>query len=162
MTKNRMTSTPAAIHGAGFPEPGLVPYEPGVVSDENTEAERIYSIGDLAREFGVTLRTLRFYEDRGMISPHRQGTTRLYSTRDKARLALILKGKKLGFTLGELRDLLANDEATCGGMPAELKLSIDQVDEQIAHLLRQKSEVETAILELTSTRHRLAAKSVAA
>ena len=69
-----------------------------------------FTISDLARDFGVTLRTLRFYESRGLIAPARSGMTRIYSGRDRARLALILKGKQLGFTLVEIRAMLANED----------------------------------------------------
>ncbi|MBV8840465.1 MAG: MerR family transcriptional regulator, partial [Alphaproteobacteria bacterium] len=62
-----------------------------------------FTIGELSREFGVTLRALRFYENKGLITPQRDGLNRLYSQGDRTRLALILKGKKLGFTLGEIR-----------------------------------------------------------
>src|ERR671929_1496623 len=61
-----------------------------------------FSIGDLAREFGVTLRALRFYEDKGLLTPRRIGQTRLYSRRDRARLKLVLMGKKVGFSLLEI------------------------------------------------------------
>ena len=73
------------------------------------EGPKSYTIGDLAREFGVTLRTLRFYEDRGLLSPRREGTARIYDARDRARLSVILKGKQLGFTLTEIRALLAEE-----------------------------------------------------
>lgn len=116
-----------------------------------------FSIGDLSREFGVTLRTLRFYEDRGLLAPHRDGTTRVYSSRDRTRLATILKGKRLGFTLGEISGMIAVEE----GMPGDLRLSIGQVEEQIAHLERQKSEIETAIAELHSAREVLVARLAA-
>src|SRR5262249_41987406 len=69
-----------------------------------------FTIGELSREFGVTLRALRFYENKGLISPQRDGLNRLYSQGDRTRLALILKGKKLGFTLGEIRQMIAAEE----------------------------------------------------
>jgi DNA-binding transcriptional MerR regulator len=117
-----------------------------VQNDENT-----FTIGDLAREFGVTLRTLRFYEDRGLITPRRSGMTRLYSEHARDRLALILKGKHLGFTLTEIRAMLEAEEAKNGG---ELKLSKLQIEEQIAHLERQKSDIEQAIVELRAAYNR--------
>ncbi len=70
------------------------------------EAVEIYSIGDLAREFDVTHRTIRFYEDRGLLSPKRVGSRRVYSKRDQVRLKLILRGKRLGFSLAEVREML--------------------------------------------------------
>ena len=67
---------------------------------------RIYSIAELAREFGITARTIRFYEDEGLIKPRRQGLTRLYSSHDRVRLGWILRGKRLGFSLAEIKQLL--------------------------------------------------------
>jgi len=104
------------------------------------------TIGDLAREFNVTLRTLRFYEDRGLIKPRRSGLTRLYSDASRERLKQIIRGTTLGFTLTELRAMLGAD-----GSPKavnELKLSKTQISEQLTHLERQKVEVEKAIAEL--------------
>ena len=120
-----------------------------------------FTISDLAREFGVTLRTLRFYESRGLLAPARSGLTRIYSGRDRARLALILKGKQLGFTLVEIRAMLANEEgkelkgkepsASVGG----LQLSRGQIAEQLDLLRSQRAEIETAIAELEATLARL-------
>lgn len=70
------------------------------------DTQRIYSIAELSREFAVTPRTIRFYEDEGLIKPRRQGLTRLYSGGDRARLGWILRGKRLGFSLAEIRELL--------------------------------------------------------
>jgi len=115
---------------------------------------KTYTIGDLAREFGVTLRTLRFYEDRGLLSPRREGTARIYDARDRARLSVILKGKQLGFTLTEIRAMV--DEEVGGEAPAaNLKLSMAQVEDQIAHLEQQKVEIEQALNELKAHRDSL-------
>lgn len=122
--------------------------------------ERTFSIGDLAREFSVTLRTLRFYEDRGLLAPHRKGTIRVYSARDRSRLATILKGKRLGFTLGEIAGMVAAEEGSTD-TPGVLKLSLHQVEEQIVHLERQKLEIEGAIAELRATRDGLTARLAA-
>ena len=70
------------------------------------DPQRIYSIAELAREFAVTARTIRFYEDEGLIKPRRQGLQRLYSVGDRARLGWILRGKRLGFSLAEIKQLL--------------------------------------------------------
>lgn len=118
-------------------------------SDENQE----FLISDLSREFGVTLRALRFYEDRGLLSPKRIGTMRIYSSRDRARLSVILKGKQLGFTLAEIQEMLSPSDR--GGPVIDLELSLDKVDEQIAHLETQRSEIDSAIDELRATRERL-------
>jgi len=70
------------------------------------DPQRIYSIAELAREFAITARTIRFYEDEGLIKPRRQGLTRLYSAHDRVRLGWILRGKRLGFSLAEIKELL--------------------------------------------------------
>lgn len=119
------------------------------------EAAGGFTISDLARDFGVTLRTLRFYESRGLIAPARSGMTRIYSGRDRARLALILKGKQLGFTLVEIRAMLANEEkkgseagsASVGG----LQLSREQVVEQLELLRAQRDDIDSAIAELEAS-----------
>jgi DNA-binding transcriptional MerR regulator len=120
------------------------------------EGAKSFTIGDLAREFGVTLRALRFYEDRGLLSPRREGTTRIYDARDRERLSVILKGKQLGFTLTEIRAMVAEERSGTG--PAmNLKLSLDQIEDQIQHLEQQKKEIEEALAELRARRAGLAA-----
>uniref|UniRef100_A0A9E7ZMG6 MerR family DNA-binding transcriptional regulator n=1 Tax=Bosea sp. NBC_00436 TaxID=2969620 RepID=A0A9E7ZMG6_9HYPH len=118
-----------------------------------------FTISDLARDFGVTLRTLRFYESRGLIAPSRSGMTRIYSARDRARLALILKGKQLGFTLVEIRAMLANEDKKGGGDAAAsvggLQLSREQIVEQLDLLRSQRAEIESAIAELEASLSRL-------
>lgn len=105
-----------------------------------------FTIGELSREFGVTLRALRFYENKGLISPQREGLNRLYSQGDRTRLALILKGKKLGFTLGEIRQMIAAEEGNADDKA--LSLSREKCLEQIEMLERQKSEIEEGLGEL--------------
>ena len=72
----------------------------------HTEPDGRWSITELAAEFGITLRTIRFYEDHGLIAPERQGTRRIYHARDRVRLALVLRGRRLGFSLAEIKELL--------------------------------------------------------
>jgi DNA-binding transcriptional MerR regulator len=124
-------------------------------SSDVGEGAKFYTIGDLAREFGVTLRTLRFYEDRGLLSPRRDGMARIYDARDRERLSVILKGKQLGFTLTEIRAMLA-EERSGNGPAMNLKLSPDQIEDQIRHLEQQKAEIEEALAELRSRRDNLA------
>ena len=76
------------------------------VPGDPRDPQRIYSIAELAREFAITARTIRFYEDEGLIKPKRQGLTRLYSVGDRTRLGWILRGKRLGFSLAEIKELL--------------------------------------------------------
>jgi len=119
------------------------------------DQDRSFTIGDLAREFGVTLRTLRFYEDRGLLSPRRDGTARIYDLRDRDRLSVILKGKQLGFTLTEIRAMLAEDRMA-NGVAANLNLSLDKIEDQIRHLEQQRVEIDEALAELKSRRASLA------
>jgi DNA-binding transcriptional MerR regulator len=120
--------------------------------------QQLFTIGDLAREFSVSLRTLRFYEDRGLLSPYREGTARYYRDEDKSRLALILKGKHLGFTLGEIRDMLTS-KRTGAQAPTSLTLNPEQIASQIHHLERQRMEIDQAIEELRATHQRLLAQA---
>jgi DNA-binding transcriptional MerR regulator len=106
------------------------------------------TIGDIARDFDVTLRTLRFYEARGLLAPRREGMNRFYSDQDRSRLELILKGKRLGFTLTEIRAMVGQISETRSG----LKLSLPQVDEQLKLLRSQLEECKAAIDELESQR----------
>lgn len=110
----------------------------------------MFTIGDLSREFGVTLRTLRFYEDKGLLNPKRQGTTRIYDKRDRARLKLVLLGKRVGFSLGEIREVL--DLYDLGdNQETQLRVSLEKFENQIQILEQQKVEIEQAIDELTET-----------
>ncbi|ACL60136.1 MerR family transcriptional regulator [Methylobacterium nodulans] len=108
------------------------------------------TIGDLAEEFGVTLRALRFYEAKGLLHPQRRGTTRLYTEEDRTRLATILRGKELGFTLREIAAMVDGDEMGEPGAEPSLTLTPAQVEEQIAHLENQKAEIERALVALRS------------
>ena len=121
-------------------------------------AKNEYTFGDLAALYGVSLRTLRFYEDRGLIAPRRQGTSRFYSAKDRIRLELILKGKRLGFSLSEIHDLIMSRlTAVPQSESADLVVSLnnEQVAAQIVHLERQRDELNTAIEELREAHRRL-------
>jgi len=115
---------------------------------------REMTIGEMAADFNVSLRTLRFYEDRKLLRPRREGNTRLYSPTDRLRMQMILKGKQLGFTLTEIHDLIGNYETTDD---FEGKLKPQQIVTQIDHLERQRAEIDNAIARLRATHERLAA-----
>ena len=110
----------------------------------------MFSIGDLSREFDVTLRTLRFYEDKGLLNPKRDGLNRLYSRRDRARLKLVLMGKRVGFSLTEIKDMLDLYDLR-DGQVTQLKVALGRFNEQIAVLERQKKDIEQALSELRRT-----------
>jgi DNA-binding transcriptional MerR regulator len=104
-------------------------------------------IGELAKEYGVTLRTLRFYEDKGLLAPHRDGTTRLYTRRDVARLKLILLGRKVGFSLREVKQILDLYDPS-GANTKQLRLALEKSEKQLVRLERQRAEMDDAIAEL--------------
>ena len=112
--------------------------------------ETEYSIGELAREFDLTLRTLRFYEDRGLLRPRRVGIQRIYSRRDRARLKLIVMGKKVGFSLQEIGEMLDLYDLK-DGQAGQLSVARTRFLEQIAVLKQQKQDIEQAIVELERT-----------
>ena len=110
-------------------------------------SEVSYSITDLAEEFGVTSRTIRFYEDKGLVEPERQGLTRIYSRSDRARLKLILRGRRLGFSLQEIKKMidLYNPEVE----PTEqLNYTLQKCEEQLEKLKVQRQDINEAISEL--------------
>ncbi len=109
-----------------------------------------FTIGELAGEFGLTLRTLRFYEDKGLLHPRRRGQTRLYGRRDRSRLKLILLGKKVGFSLETIREMLDIYDLK-DGRTTQLRVALSRFGEQIELLTRQKRDIEKAIEELTHT-----------
>lgn len=106
-----------------------------------------WSITELAEEFGVTLRTLRHYEDVGLISPERRGTTRVFHPRDRIRLQLILRGKRLGFSLPEIRTIVnMYDEQP--GEAGQLQYLIHQIDVRRAELDRLRRDIDETMGEL--------------
>jgi DNA-binding transcriptional MerR regulator len=107
-----------------------------------SEADPAMTIGAVASEFGLTARALRFYEAKRLIAPRRQGTSRLYRRRDRERIALILAGRQLGFTLAEIKELLDRPQGKT------LHLTRDKCVEQINHLERQKRGIDLALCEL--------------
>lgn len=105
-------------------------------------------IGDMARTFGVTLRTLRFYEDKGLINPKREGSTRLYSHRDRARMKLILLGRKVGFSLRDVKQIMDLYDPN-GPNVKQLRLTLDKSEKQLGRLQKQRLALDDAINELT-------------
>ena len=106
-----------------------------------------YKIAELAREFGVTTRTIRHYEDEGLLSPRRNGTTRVFSARDRVRLKLALRGKRLGFSLQEIKELfdlydLARDERQ------QLEAFLDKLEHRKALLEQQREDIEVLLKEV--------------
>ncbi len=115
--------------------------------------ELLYTIGAMARDFSVSLRALRFYEDRGLLHPVRRGSARLYSAADRQHLELILRGKRLGFTLAEIHDIIDSRRDKIGDL--ESTLQPEQIIAQIHHLERQREEINEAISALQIAQQKL-------
>ncbi|MFQ5546601.1 MAG: MerR family DNA-binding transcriptional regulator [Acidiferrobacterales bacterium] len=111
-----------------------------------------YTITQLAQEFDVTTRTIRFYEDRGLLSPSRKGQTRVYSPRDRVRLKLVLRGKRLGFSLSEIREILDMYD-TEPGETGQLQYFLGKVDERRALLKQQQRDIAATLKELDDIEH---------
>ncbi|MFK3798901.1 MerR family DNA-binding transcriptional regulator [Pseudomonas sp. NPDC088444] len=112
-----------------------------------------YSISDLARELDITTRTIRFYEEQGMLSPERRGLERIYSARDKVTLKLILRGKRIGFSLAECRDLIGLYDPS-GDNQKQLVTMLAKIAERRAQLDQQLLDIQQMQLELDTAEER--------
>ena len=106
-----------------------------------------YTIRDLAEDFAVTTRALRFYEERGLLRPQRKGQSRVYSAADRVRLTLVLRGKRLGFTLDESAELIAMYDPS-GNNEGQLQALINKIQEKHQRIVAQKSEIELMLSDL--------------
>jgi DNA-binding transcriptional MerR regulator len=112
-----------------------------------------YSISDLAGEFDVTTRTIRFYEEKGLLNPRREGTRRIYSAADRTRLRLILRGKRLGLSLDESADIIGM-YGSPGNNRRQLEKLIDKIREKREDLRRQQRDLEAVLKELADAESR--------
>lgn len=119
----------------------------GIELPDNKDRQT-YTITNLSEEFGVTARALRFYEDEGLIAPERHGLARIYSRRDRARLAWILRGKRVGFSLADIREMIdlydADEEHE-----EQRRVTTAKCKARIELLTRQKNDIDAAIAELS-------------
>jgi len=128
------------MSAAAFPLEALAPIEPRPEQDA-------FSISDLCAEFAVTPRALRFYEDEGLIAPERRGTQRIYSHADRARLAWILRGKRVGFSLAEIKEMI--DLYDVGeGRKVQKQVTLERCRDRIQLLENQKRDIDAHIVEL--------------
>jgi DNA-binding transcriptional MerR regulator len=110
--------------------------------------DRTYSITDLCREFNVTPRTLRFYEQKGLLSPARRGWTRLFSYRDRARLQLILRGKRFGMSLAEIREIVDMYDGAASSERRQLAMLLARLDNIAADLRARQSALQRTLDEV--------------
>ena len=114
------------------------------------EQRDLFAITDLAREFGISTRAIRFYESKGLLAPERVGGARIFRRRDRARLILILRGKRLGFSLRDISDYLSLYDAH--SQTAQVELLVGKVEERLTLLEAQQRDLETTIGELREIR----------
>ena len=118
-----------------------------ITADDAQAAVERYTIRDLAKDFAVTTRALRFYEERGLLRPQRKGQSRVYSAADRVRLTLVLRGKRLGFTLDESAELIAMYDPS-GNNEGQLQALINKIQEKHQRIVAQKSEIELMLSDL--------------
>jgi DNA-binding transcriptional MerR regulator len=135
-----LTPAPAAA-------PALVA-APALTADDPT-----WTIAELADEFGVTHRTIRFYEDRGLLSPRRAGTRRLFGPRERVRLELVLRGRRLGFGLAEIRRIVDMYDQE-PGEAGQLRYLVEQIEGRRAELEQRRRDIETTLAELDQVERR--------
>jgi len=111
------------------------------------DPEKTYTIGDLAREFGITPRAIRFYEDEGLLAPGRDGRTRVFGRRDRARLALVLRGKRLGLSLAEIGELLGLYDGVRNAAP-QLQRLLTMLAERRQAIERQRDDIAAVLGEI--------------
>lgn len=110
----------------------------------------LFAIADLAREFGISTRAIRFYESKGLLSPERVGSTRVFRRRDRARLILILRGKRLGFSLRDISEYLSLYDAH--SHTKQVSLLVEMVDRRLRLLEQQLADLNTTVTELRQIR----------
>jgi DNA-binding transcriptional MerR regulator len=114
-------------------------------------SNELYSVTELAEDLGITPRAIRFYETKGLIKPQRAGTTRVYNHRDRARMQLILRGKRLGFTLADIKEYLDIYDIDPSQVK-QVRLLLEKVERRIGELEQQREDLETTLIELDEMR----------
>jgi DNA-binding transcriptional MerR regulator len=125
----------------------------GSVARLEPDSGATFSITDLAQEFDVTTRAIRFYEDQGLLAPKRRGQTRIYSQRDRTRLKLILRGKRLGFSLAEVAEIISLYHSE-PGEAGQLEFFLRKIADRRAMLEQQREDIEVTLAELEAVETR--------
>ncbi|WP_245957137.1 MerR family transcriptional regulator [Aestuariispira insulae] len=115
-----------------------------IMADSSSD---FYTVPELAKEFGITPRAIRFYETKGLLQPQRAGNTRIYTKRDRARLIVILRGKRLGFTLAEISEFLELYDVDTTQI-SQIQMLVTKVRERVSDLEEQRKALETVLVEL--------------
>jgi DNA-binding transcriptional MerR regulator len=124
-----------------------------VASHRDEDTGELFGITELCAEFGITLRTIRFYEDKGLLSPRRVNGTRVYTRRDRARLAVILRSKAIGAPLSEIKRYLDLYGANGEGRTQQLRFVVERTDAAIAQLEQKRAHIEASLAELRVINH---------
>lgn len=125
----------------------------GKMTENLLEQEKIYSITDLTREFDITTRTVRFYEAEGMLHPARRGRSRLFNQRDRTRLKLILRGRRLGFSLADIREIIDLYDAE-PGEAGQLIWFLDKIAERRSELEQKQRDIDVTFADLAEVEQR--------
>ena len=144
----------SAMSSLGYSDVATRNASEGKAHDWSETGQTEITIRHMSELYGISLRTLRFYEDRGLVKPRREGKARFYCAADRARMEMILRGQKLGFTLTEINDLLGGKGAD-EIQDLEQQLQPQQIANQIHNLERQRNEIDSAIQKLRATHSRL-------
>jgi len=117
--------------------------------------QKIYSITELSKEFGITTRSIRHYEQEKLICPQRSGSQRIYTKGDRVRLQLILRGKRIGFSLAEIREIITMYDSPSGEQK-QTALLLDKIEQRRLALAQQQQDIKTMLIELSELEQRLA------
>ena len=121
---------------------------------ESSKKERFYTVPELSRELGLTERAIRFYESKGLLAPKRAGNTRIFSYKDRARLIIIIRAKKLGFSLNGIKSYLDLYDVD-SNQRKQTKIGLNAVDERINFLEEQRDEIKILLADLNEIKHAL-------
>ncbi len=119
-----------------------------LAEDSSSEKQQLFGISELAKEFAVSTRTIRFYEDKGLLTPERVNSARIFSRRDRARLALILRAKAIGASLSDIKHFLDLYGKSGEGQRGQLEFLIGRLDDEMAELERKKALIDDTLREL--------------